>query len=908
MKRLVVFGFILALLPISSFRRAPAPPPSAPPSRGELRRHGEYEDLAARRLHEIRRLADPETGALPPGIHRKEQEFAARLPKATGDKGLSWSSRGPWNIGGRTRAIDVDVSDPTNFSLLAGGVSGGLWRSEDQGATWTLTTGSSKIHNVSCLVQDTRVGNRRVWYYGTGEGEGYSTKYPQSTFLAGDGVFKSVDGGHSWTVLPATTGNDPENPASPWQYIWNLALDSSPDGQGALYAATWGGIQRSVNGGNTWTHVLGAGGVPASYTDVAVTPSGVVYATLSYDGTVHGFFRSTDGINWTDLTPPGVVDYDRLVLAVAPSNENVVWIVSANTIGEADAGLFRYQYLSGDGSLGAGGQFEDRSGLLGSLPGPFGYTHYETQESYCQMLAVHPADSETVFLGGVFLWRSTDGFQTPGNISFIGGWEYPQHHADLHRLVFLPGSSAAALTGSDGGVHLTPDVGAGTVDWLPLNDGYNTSQFYKVAIDENLEGSEITLGGTQDSGTWLGTLDSPTADWFDLLGGDGGFCAVASAEDPAGTYYMSYQQAYGIYRAVVDHATGTPWTWDRIDPQGAVNSQWLWPFILDPNDTDLMYLAGDTVLWRNSGLAGIPAGGLNPTPVNWEAMHTLPGDSPITALAMSRSATRILYFGTADGEFYRLEAAHAVPAGTAPTRLDLGAGFPPGAYVSGIAVNPNDDQEVLVAFSNYNVANLYHSTTGGAIWTNVEGNLAGPGSPSVRTVAILPSRDGAPVYLAGTSTGLYSTATLAGAATVWTQEAPTLIGNVVVDHLAVRPSDNLVVVGSHGRGVFRGYPKPSAVGDDLPGLHALAQNVPNPFNPTTKITFTLAGPGPVRLEVFDLAGHRVRVLAAGPRRGGPHTIRWDGTDDAGRALGSGTYIYRLHTREGELSRKATLVR
>jgi flagellar hook assembly protein FlgD len=98
------------------------------------------------------------------------------------------------------------------------------------------------------------------------------------------------------------------------------------------------------------------------------------------------------------------------------------------------------------------------------------------------------------------------------------------------------------------------------------------------------------------------------------------------------------------------------------------------------------------------------------------------------------------------------------------------------------------------------------------------------------------------------------------------------------------------------------------VGEHVPALDRLGQNVPNPFNPATSITFTLAEPGPVRLEVFDLAGHRVRVLAEGPRRSGAHTLRWDGTNDDGRALGSGTYIYRLGTREGELSRKATLVR
>jgi len=854
-------------------------PPSPPPSRGALRRTGQYEDLSARRAYELRRLADPATGRIPQDIHHLEQEFAAGLPRAEvsvrGDKGFAWASRGPWNVGGRTRALAIDVSDGTHQTILAGGVSGGMWRSADMGATWNLTTGSSQIHSVTSLVQDTRAGHQNVWYYGTGEADGASASYPLYLPLTGDGLFKSVDGGHSWSQLPATAGHDPQNQTDPWQYLWKLAIDPSNAAQDEVYAATWGGIQRSIDGGDTWTHVLGMGGDPATYTDVVVTSTGVVYATLSYDGTTHGAFRSPDGITWTDLTPPGYDDYDRIVLAVAPSNENIVWLVSANTYGVADSALLRYQYLSGNGIPGVGGLLEDRSSLLGSLPGPFGAINYETQESYCQMLTVHPTDPETVYLGGVFMWRSTDGFQTPGNINFIGGWQYPLHHADLHQLVFLPGSTATALTGSDGGVHLTLDVNAGSVSWNPLNAGYNTSQFYSVAIDENLAGSDVTLGGTQDNGTWLGNLDSPLANWFNPLDGDGGYCAVGDASGTEGTYYMSFQEDFGIFRMLINNAGGTVWNWARIDPLGAANSNWLWPFTLDPNDDQVMYLAGDSTLWRNSNLAGIPYGNGSPTTINWSPMFTVTGGSPITALTMSRSTNRILYFGTADGELYRLDQAHSTAPGTAPTRLDLGAGFPAGAYISSIAINPDDDQDVLVGFSSYNVANLFHSLDGGAAWTDVEGNLGGPNSPSVRSVAYLPAT-AVTYYLAATSTGLYSTHEMAGAATVWSQQAADEIGNVVVDMLAVRPADLMVVAGTHGRGVFRGYlgvsPAPES---DLPVAVRLEQNVPNPFNPSTDISFALPVDGHVTLDVFDVAGRRVRTLWTGHRGTGNHTLTWN---------------------------------
>ena len=137
---------------------------------------------------------------------------------------------------------------------------------------------------------------------------------------------------------------------------------------------------------------------------------------------------------------------------------------------------------------------------------------------------------------------------------------------------------------------------------------------------------------------------------------------------------------------------------------------------------------------------------------------------------MSHSAASLLYFGTASGQLYRLSNAATASAGNTPIRIDTGANFPSGAYVSSIAVHPNNDQSLLVTFSNYNVVNIFHSPNGGATWTAIEGNLGGSHSPSFRSVAWMPA-EAVDYCFVATSTGIYSTTLLDGATTVWRQEA-----------------------------------------------------------------------------------------------------------------------------------------
>jgi hypothetical protein len=184
---------------------------------------------------------------------------------------------------------------------------------------------------------------------------------------------------------------------------------------------------------------------------------------------------------------------------------------------------------------------------------------------------------------------------------------------------------------------------------------------------------------------------------------------------------------------------------------------------------------------------------------------TIPGTAnDITALALTRGtyapATTSLFLGTSNGLVYRLDDPANAAANTAPVNI-TGGSFP-GGYVSGIAVNPRNDDTVVVTFSNYGIFSAFWTANANSAtptWTNIEGNIS---ESSFRTVAIHSVPNSPQVrYFVGTSTGLYTNIGLPGTA-VWTKEGSTEIGDAVVSHLAYRPSDGFLLAGTHGYGMW----------------------------------------------------------------------------------------------------------
>ncbi len=790
---------------------------------------------------EFMRLRDPKTNRIPFNIRNLELKYAKTLPtveQVEMQKGirkpqsLTWNSIGPYNVGGRTRALAVDVTN--NNVILAGGVSGGMWRSTDGGQSWNKTTSPNQLQSVSCIAQDTRAGHTNVFYYGTGEAVGNSTS-GGSAFYLGDGIFKSTDGGQSWFPLSATQHNLPQSFSYSFQIVWDVAIDPSNTTQDVVYAATYGAIEKSTDGGNTWQPVLGNGS--GEFTNVIVTNTGVVYATLSSGaGSNAGIWRSTSGNSGTfvNITPSGFPSvYRSIVMDAAPSDQSQIYFL-AETPGAGKV------LVEDDGSTdghslwkytdGAQSPWEDRSANLPAFGGMNG--NFNSQGSYDILIKVKPDNPNFVVIGGTNLYRSTDGFATPIDTSdWFGGYnltsnnsQYPNQHPDQHAFVFLPSNPNIVISGNDGGISESSDVTATKVSWTKLDNGYITSQFYSVAVDQAAQNDNVVIGGLQDNGDWFYNSTNPNANWVDIpFAGDGTMTAIANYK---AYYYVGSQNGFVIRTTL--NAQGNYSNWSVIKPIGASGFLFVTPYVLDPNNSNIMYFAAGDSVWRNSNLSGIPNYVQDSTSVNWSVMNNTAKGDVVTALAVSKNPANILYYGTENGGVYKVDNANT--GDPIPTDIWSGKGLSDGAYVSCIAVDPDNGNNVMLVYSNYNVISLYYSSDGGNSWTDVAGNLeqnadgSGDG-PSCRWASIL-NYQGTTYYFVSTSTGVYSTTQLNGTSTVWAQESANSIGNVVCDMVTTRETDGKVVVGTHGNGVYYTYVGSAAASDTTSTLLSYDNNNP----------------------------------------------------------------------------------
>jgi len=859
------------------------------------------------------RLADPATGKIPEGIVFKERWWAAKM---LNDNGIAqrgeavWQSRGPWNYGGRTRALTLDATNENR--LLAGGVSGGLWLSDNGGQSWSRRTPLNAHPGCVSIVQDTRTGKTGTWYYLSGEIYGTSASGGGSFYL-GDGLFKSTDNGLNWTPVASTAAGNPQTFNSFFQTGWRVLTDPvAPPAQEILYMATMGTIYRSTNGGNSWTAVRGGNTSTYSYfTDVAVTTTGVLYATLSSEGPQKGLWRSTNGTTWTDITPPNFpATYNRVVIGINPNNENEVYFLGEtpgsghynNYIDSDDwSSLWKYTYVSGNGS-GAAGNWEDRSLNLPSAGTEF--DQFACQGGYDLVVKVQPG-TNNVFVGGTGLWRSADGFATPNNTTHLGGYKpgttlpffeiYPNHHPDVHDLLFLPSNPEVLLSASDGGLHRTEKSNDANVVWSSLNRGYQTTQFYTAIIDKNAPNDPMLIGGLQDNGNFHTGSPDPLAPWRQTVNGDGAFGGVA----PGKAYYvLSIQQ--GRVAKVDLAADGTVKAFRRIDPIGRKKSDYMFinPLALDPTDANVLYLPAGNRFYRQNDLANIQltgqwdsiAQGWTQSPDTLTQFNDANARNLFSAIAVSeKNPAHRVYLGTTRNQLFRVDNAHTGTPTLQPMALPLATNT---AYVTCIAVDPDNADRVIVAYSNYNIYSLFLSENGGQNWQKVGGNVEAAvsgtgGSLSIRWISILPLPDGGRKYFCGTSIGLYSADSLklhatGQAGTKWTLESPDGIGSTVVSYIETRASDGLVVAATHGNGMFTA--NFTVVGSQEPADLIQVRAWPNPAQSYSD--FQINGTGSSTLQLFDTQGKKVRQVTFPPGGG---RVDLDG-------LTAGVYLYELRSK------------
>jgi len=854
------------------------------------------DDPFARIEHERRMLADPQTGKIPENIREKELDFASTLPtveEVNLNKGniASWTLRGPINRGGRTRALGIDIRTQTapNITIIAGGVSGGIFKSTNNGVNWVNKLSPNVIHSVTCLAQDTRSGQENTWYAGTGEAQGSAGGGGGAVFR-GDGIFKSTDNGESWNLLPSTSDGNVHIFNSVWRFVNNIVVNPST---GSVFAAASNVVMRSQDGGTNWSAVRST---PANaiMSNVQITSTGIIYAGIPGGLQDAGISRSTDdGITWTTITPGGFpANFGRIVIAIAPSNENIVYVWVFTGSGATQTQLWKYDAAT-----------TNWTNVTSNLPATVApVAGINVQGSYNMVMKVKPNDANYIIIGATNLYRSTDGFATQVQASgWIGGYatvnnisQYDNHHPDQHSLVFLnPPNQNVLYSGHDGGVSKTDNVTQGSVAWTELNTGYVTSQFYTLAIDPNTGNDKVIAGGLQDNGNYTTFSDDFNTGWVDWNhGGDGAFAEVRKINSNLYTIYLEAQEGW-LWRQQYN-SSGAIVADDLIEPPGGPFA-FINPFVLDLNSNDIMYFASanDDVL-RSTNVS---------TAASWTTMSNASTGSFITALSISKVPANRLFIGGGNGEVLKIDGANTGD----PMPVNISAGLPQG-YVSCIYVDPVNADNLIVVLSNYEIISLWHSNNGGSSWTNISGNLEqnpdGSGNgPSCRWATTV-NVNGTMKYFVATSTGLYSTSTLNGNATVWAQEGPNTIGNVVCTMVKGRNTDDFVAVATHGKGIFSAAGVTDVKGGSaLPENYSLSQNYPNPFNPSTTIEFTLPAAGNVRLILFDAVGEEVDVIASKDFSAGFHSVNYNASN-----LPSGVYFYRIETGSFVQSKKMILLR
>jgi hypothetical protein len=692
----------------------------------------------------------PGDDALMNAIQQRKDMLGANHHRLAGIFPGSWTWLGPGNIGGRIRAIVVKPGDPNTMWL--GATSGGIWKTTDGGTTWQPMDDFMPTLAVSSMVLSPSDSNTLL--AGTGEGF-FETAYGSSnkSAIQGAGVFRSRDGGITWSQIPSTANSN-------WVSVNRLAYQ--PGNSNVVLAATGTGIYRSTDGGDNWTLVN-----PTETYDIDFDPSNGQNAVAGTRGI--GALYSTDGgQTWNQATGMTGV---RTEVAYAPSNTSIVYATLSTTGSVNNDNLNVYRSTDG------GHTFVLR-----------GASTVTTYSAYNVALWVNPTNSDNILYGGVNLYRSTDGGNTRSQ-AFTGV------HSDMHAIVSSPAfdgsTNRVVFVGCDGGIYKIPDTSGSSSS--SLNHNLGITQFYGAVMNPI---SGVVMGGAQDNGTlrYAGNVQG----WTASFGGDGGYAATDATNS---SYFYGESQHGDIFRSTNGGTSGS-YIYSGITDANADTTNFATYFTLDPNNQSRM-LVGCRQLWRTNNVKA--------STVSWSVIKSSIGngavggigndhfieDDPrnISTVAIAPSNSDVIYVGYNSGQIWRTTNGTA----TTPTwtRIDDLAGPLPLRWVSGFAIDPTNPDHVYVAFQGWTSDNVWESTDGGANWHLITGTgLTGLPSAPASAIAVHPTRPGW-LYV-GTDIGLF---TSVDNGQNW---SPTTDGPaaVCVQELHFMSPTSLVAV-TYGRGVYQ---------------------------------------------------------------------------------------------------------
>ena len=631
---------------------------------------------------------------------------------------------------GRVNCIQFHPAD-TNI-IFIGAPSGGLWKSTDGGKNWTTTTDMLAAIGISDIAIHPTYPD--TMYIATGDGDAGDTY--------GIGILRSSDAGATWE--PTNLALEITN----LTYFRRLLIN--PDNPQVMIATSSSGIYYTDNAWQTYTKEL-----IGNYKDLEFKPDdySVVYATrYDYSGKGSVYVSFNGGKTFTKrmdgFTTNNTVN--RIELAVTPNNPDIVYALASKS---DDNGLFGL-FVSTDSAQTWAKVYGNDKNLLGweengSDAGGQGW--------YDLSLAVSPDNYNEVFVGGVNVWKSTNGGK---NWTLTGHWTYNANadyiHADHHMFAFSP-YTGNLYSGNDGGVYVTYNKAK---SWKSISNGLSITQIYKLSTSQN-EAKKV-LFGSQDNGTFL----LANQEWLNVLGGDGMECIIDYSDDNilyGSVYYGS------IYRSMDGGESFSP-----VVPSGNPNGAWVTPYVIHPQNPNILF-AGYTDVYMTSNRGN-----------SWEPISdNLTNGNTIKVLEISKSNPNYLY--AAYGSYlFKTD--------------DLGKNWTsissalPRISITSIAIADKDPQKIWVTLSGYtNGSKVFQSFDGGATWTNISEGL-----PNLPANTICHRNNSFHELYVGTDVGVYYRNASMDSWEFISMGLP----NVIINELEINYATDELYAATYGRGVW----------------------------------------------------------------------------------------------------------
>lgn len=658
----------------------------------------------------------------------------------SGQKSASAAAVGTWTLMGpigppgglvfgiptRTGRDNFITFHPNNTGTYwCGAASGGLWKTTNNGASWTTNTDYLDVIGCSDLAIDP--GNPNIMYLATGDGEA------QANFRASIGVLKSTDGGLTWNNTGFTYTQSQQ------RQIRRLLLN--PQNTSVLIVVTNAGTYRSADAGATWS--LSSTG---NCFDAEFKPGD---PNTVYLGASNNFRLSTDGgITFATVTSgiPGSGS-NRLAIAVTPADSNYVYVVRSNSSDGGFGGIYRSTNSGQNFNLMSSAPNVLGASCNGNSSGGFGW--------YGIGLAASPLDKNEVVVGGINIFRSTNGGSSWQIYGCQSGTSTnpPFIHADHHELEYTP--IGDLYSANDGGI--AQRTGS---TWTDLTNPRNISEIYRIGLSTLSPNLWIT--GHQDNGTNLYTNGS----YMFTSGSDGLDCFI----DRTNNNRMFCSAQNGGFK--ISNNGGASWSGFTTGMTGS--APWLSPWKQDPVNPNLFY-AGYSQLFYSTGGA-------------WSQLTPTGGGGSIVEFAIAPSNNQVIYV------IHGTSVRKTIDGGQ--TWTNITSGIPGGSAAPNfITIDPNDENNAWITCSGYSATNkVFRTTNGGLTWTNITGNL--PNLPANCSVYQPGTNDR--IYV-GMDIGVY---TRDNSTNVWTL-LNTGLPNVPISDMEISPAAPTILrAATYGRGVY----------------------------------------------------------------------------------------------------------